>query len=114
GGQPIAGNFGDPLHIPIDKTIDVRLHSDNVIHSFWVPSLAGKTDVIPGRENHMWIKGTDLGEYSGQCAEFCGRNHFSMRFSVIVESQEDFDAWLGQLAAAQHSDTNPALAFHGE
>jgi cytochrome c oxidase subunit 2 len=112
GGPPIAGNFGDPLHIPVDKTIDIQLHSDNVIHSFWVPSLAGKTDVIPGRANHMWIKGTDIGVYSGQCAEFCGRDHFNMRFSVVVESQADFDAWLSQQAAAQQGGS-PALAFQG-
>ncbi len=114
GGAPIAGNFGDPLHIPIDKTIDIQLHSDNVIHSFWVPKLAGKTDVIPGRANHMWIKGTDIGEYSGQCAEFCGRDHFNMRFSVVVEAQSDYDAWLTAQASAQRSGSDPALAFHGE
>ena len=74
------------------------------------PKLAGKTDVIPGRQNHMWIKGTEIGTYSGQCAEFCGLAHAQMRFTVVVESEEDYQSWLKQQAAAQRGSGQPALA----
>ena len=85
------------MHIPIGRTIALKLNSVDVIHSFWVPKLAGKTDAIPGRSNHMWLKGDEMGTYEGQCAEFCGTGHANMRFRVVVESQEDFDAWLTSL-----------------
>jgi len=100
------------LHVPIGTAMNMRLHSNDVIHSFWVPKLAGKTDVIPGRENHMWLRATEIGEFSGQCAEFCGLGHAQMRFRVIVESQADFQAWLQQQAAIQ--DGHEAdLAYRG-
>jgi cytochrome c oxidase subunit 2 len=66
----------------------------NVLHSFWVPALAGKRDVVPGRENQMKLRADNDGVYLGQCAEYCGLSHANMRFRVISESQSDFDAWL--------------------
>ena len=102
------------LHIPIGRNIVFKLRSTDVNHSFWVPRLAGKTDVIPGRENHMWIKGTEIGTYSGQCAEFCGVGHGKMRFDVIVESEEDFQNWLKQQqTAARDGSGQPLLATTG-
>jgi len=82
------------LHIPVGATVQIQLESVDVIHSFWVPQLAGKTDVVPGQHNTMWITGDQVGEYLGQCAEFCGTQHALMRFKVFVDSQEDFDAWM--------------------
>jgi len=74
--------------------------------------------VIPGRQNHMWIEGTQIGTYSGECAEFCGMGHATMRFVVVVQSQNDFDAWLKQQAAAQSGGGTQtgagALSFRGE
>jgi len=102
-GEPIASPLNE-LHIPAQKEIGLQLHSTDVIHSFWVPKLAGKTDVIPNHPNHMWIKADHPGNYSGQCAEFCGFGHAEMRFRVIVESQADFDAW----AKSQGAVTTPA------
>jgi cytochrome c oxidase subunit 2 len=64
-----------------------------VIHSFWVPSLNGKTDLIPGRENTTTIQADRPGTYRGQCAEFCGVQHAHMAFLVVAEPQADFDAW---------------------
>ncbi len=93
-GQPITST--NDLHIPAGREVGILLHSSDVIHSFWVPKLAGKTDVIPGRENHMWVKADHPGEYSGQCAEFCGFGHAGMRLKVIVQSEQDFDAWAKQ------------------
>ena len=63
-------------------------------HSFWVPKLAGKTDLIPNRVNHMWIDPHETGVYVGQCAQYCGTQHAKMLLRVVVESREDFDKWL--------------------
>ncbi|HYM16195.1 MAG TPA: cytochrome c oxidase subunit II [Dehalococcoidia bacterium] len=112
GGTPIQAPPNE-LHIPVNRDIGFTLKSTDVIHSFWMPRLAGKTDVIPGRLNHMWINADQIGTFSGQCAEFCGLGHAQMRFKIVVQSQADFDAWLKQQAAAQHAGS-PALAFHGD
>lgn len=101
------------MHIPIGRTIALKLTAIDVNHSFWVPKLAGKTDAIPGRANHMWLKGDELGTYEGQCAEFCGTGHAQMRFRVVVESQEDFEAWLTSLVAARSAD-QPEFALQGD
>lgn len=82
------------LHIPVGRMVQVSLESVDVIHSFWVPELSGKTDVIPGQHNTMWLTGNQPGVYYGQCAEFCGTEHALMRFRVFVDTQEDFDAWV--------------------
>ncbi len=84
------------LHIPEDTIIDIELMSNDVIHSFWVPKLNGKTDNIPGRTNTMWIEADEPGTYQGQCAEFCGVGHALMKFQVEVHTQADFDAWVQQ------------------
>lgn len=112
GSAPVQAPINE-LHIPVHRNVAFQLRSNDVIHSFWMPKLAGKTDVIPGRVNHMWIKADEIGTYSGQCAEFCGVGHAQMRFKIIVESQEDFDAWLKQQASAQRGG-EPALAYDGE
>jgi len=72
----------DLLHIPAGVPVDVLITSEDVIHSFWVPRLAGKMDAIPGRTNRARIQADEAGEYDGLCAEFCGLNHAGMRFSV--------------------------------
>ena len=82
------------LHVPVGVTVQISLESKDVIHSFWVPQLSGKTDVIPGQHNTMWLEGDQVGEFLGQCAEFCGQEHALMRLKVMVDSQEDFDAWV--------------------
>lgn len=84
------------LYIPEDTIIDIELTSADVIHSFWVPKLNGKTDNVPGRTNTMWIEADNPGIYSGQCAEFCGVGHALMKFQVEVLTQADFDAWVQQ------------------
>lgn len=82
------------LHVPVGATVQIELHSIDVIHSFWVPQLSGKVDAVPGQTNHLWIKADQVGDYHGQCAEFCGLNHANMRIKVVVDSQSDFDAWV--------------------
>jgi cytochrome c oxidase subunit 2 len=82
------------LHVPQGGTIQLTLDSVDVIHSYWIPQMAGKTDVIPGQTNTAWFRADEIGEFYGQCAEFCGLNHANMRIKVVVQSQEDFDAWV--------------------
>ena len=81
------------LHVPVGKAIKINLTSKDVLHSFWVPKLAGKIDAFPGKTNDLWFKADDVGEYYGQCAEFCGESHVWMRFRVFADTQDDFEAW---------------------
>lgn len=82
------------LHIPTGKVVNVKLTSDNVIHSFWVPQLMGKTDTVPGHTNASWLYTETPGLYHGQCAEFCGEQHAHMLFRVLAQPQAEFDAWI--------------------
>ncbi len=113
GGQPIQAPIGE-LHIPVGKPIALKLRSTDVIHSFWVPKLAGKTAAIPGRLNYMWFKATETGTFEGQCAELCGIGHANMRMFVVAQTPEDFNTWLQGQAAAQKSAGQPELAFQGD
>ena len=76
------------------KAVHLTMESKDVIHSFWVPRLAGKMDVIPNRLNSMWFTADEAGIYYGQCAEFCGTSHANMRFRVIALPAEEFDQWV--------------------
>jgi cytochrome c oxidase subunit II len=84
------------IHIPVGRKVAVRLSSPDVIHSFWVPALHGKRDLIPGQAAIFWIQADRPGSYRGQCAEFCGWQHAHMSFWVHVEEPEAFQAWLDQ------------------
>lgn len=81
------------IHIPVGVPVLVRLHGGDVIHSFWVPKLSGKTDAIPGQTNLSWMQADAPGRYRGQCAEYCGFQHAFMGFEVVADSKEDFDQW---------------------
>ena len=99
------------LHLPVGVPVRITLNSNDVIHSFWVPSLAGKQDLIPGRENEITITPTTIGIYRGQCAEFCGAQHAHMALIVDVESYRDFIRWWNhQLTSAPQPTTPLALA----
>lgn len=91
------------IHIPVGVPVLVRLHGSDVIHSFWVPKLSGKTDVIPGLTNLSWLEADAPGRYRGQCSEFCGYQHAHMAFEVVAESKVDFDQWL----AMQRQEASP-------
>ena len=105
--------FANELHIPVGEPVNIRLDSVDVIHSFWVPKLAGKVDMIPNNDNSMWLQADEAGEFFGQCAEFCGVSHANMKFKLIAESREDFDAWLAGQAASAPQSTDP-LAVEGQ
>jgi cytochrome c oxidase subunit II len=81
------------IHIPVGRPVLFKLASTDVIHSFWVPNLHGKTDLIPGHENVTWVRADREGVYRGQCAEFCGHQHAHMAFTVVVEPYDKFKAW---------------------
>ena len=104
------------LHVPAGRQVDINLQSNDVIHSLWVPTLAGKTDLIPGRTNHMWLSADQPGEYSGQCAEFCGLGHANMRFKVVAQTDADFNAWVDSVKHPQqggNADAGKALFVNG-
>ena len=81
------------IHVPVGKAVKVNLTSNDVLHSFWIPKLAGKLDIIPGKTLSMWFQADEVGEYFGQCAEFCGQSHAWMKFRVLADTPEDFEAW---------------------
>ena len=82
------------LHLPVGVPAEIILKSNDVIHSFWVPNLAGKQDLIPGRKSDIKLIPQKIGTYRGQCAEFCGIQHAHMALDVTVESKADFDRWV--------------------
>jgi cytochrome c oxidase subunit 2 len=98
------------LRIPAGQPVMVRLRSNDVIHSFWVPNLAGKIDLVPGRINHIVLQADQTGLFRGQCAEFCGAQHARMAFHVIAEMPDAYAAWLaGQGEPARTPDDAVAL-----
>jgi cytochrome c oxidase subunit 2 len=90
------------IHLPVGRTAEIQLQSTDVIHSFWVPNLNGKQDLVPGRStNAIRVRPMRTGTFRGQCAEFCGAQHANMALLVRVESQDDFEKWRdAQLAPA--------------
>ena len=94
------------IHIPVGAPIRITLLSNDVIHSFWVPRLHGKRDLVPGRRAVTWLRADSVGVYRGQCAEFCGHQHAKMALTVVAESRRDFDAWFdAQLQSAREPAT---------
>ncbi len=81
------------VHIPVGKTLLLRIESIDVIHDFWVPELGRKIDAVPGHPNHIWFMASKPGVYLGACAEFCGDQHANMRIRVIAETEEEFNKW---------------------
>jgi cytochrome c oxidase subunit 2 len=99
------------IHVPVSDRADRRpvrliLESADVIHSFWVPQLNGKTDVVPNRRNHSWIEPYATGIFLGNCAEYCGTQHANMLLRVIVHEQADFDAWIANQQQEPVADAN--------
>jgi cytochrome c oxidase subunit II len=98
------------VHIPTGERVRIRLETEDVIHSFWVPALTGKMDLIPGETNETWIETDNPGTYWGQCAEYCGTQHARMRFVVVVHEPAEFGQWLAAQAepAVEVSDATAA------
>jgi cytochrome c oxidase subunit 2 len=101
GGPDQHFKTANEIHIPAGKPVDIELMSYDVIHSFWVPKLNGKVDLIPGQPNVVRIQANEPGDYRGQCAEFCGEQHAHMFFHVIAQRPVEYEAWVReQLAPA--------------
>lgn len=81
------------IHIPVGRPVRFQLAASDVIHSFWIPSLGGKTDLIPGQTNITWLQADKPGVYRGQCGEYCGEQHAHMALQVVADTPEDFDRW---------------------
>jgi cytochrome c oxidase subunit II len=95
--------LANEIRLPVGRPVEFLLESDNVIHSFWVPSLGGKMDLIPGRTNRLLLRPTRTGTFAGMCAEFCGRAHATMRLTVIVLPVDQFQRWVVAQAAVASS-----------
>lgn len=93
-GQDLDITTGNEIVIPVGRNTVFNMYSNNVIHSFWVPQLSGKLDLIPGHVNRLSITPTETGEYYGECAEFCGDQHAWMRFKITVVEEDEFYAWV--------------------
>jgi cytochrome c oxidase subunit II len=94
-GSP-SFNVANEIRLPVGEPVNFTLESTNVIHSFWIPSLGGKIDLIPGRVNRWMLRPTKTGTFRGVCAEFCGVGHAKMTFEAIVVSRAEFDQWVVQ------------------
>ncbi len=94
------------IHIPVGKKLLIRLESADVVHSFWVPQLARKLDMIPGHPNELWLEADHPGRYQGICSEFCGAQHAHMRFTMVAEPAPEFARWeRAQLRPAAAAET---------
>jgi cytochrome c oxidase subunit II len=91
------------IHIPSGRPIALKVTSRDVIHSFWVPNLQGKRDLIPGYTTAIWLQADRRGTFRGQCAEFCGLQHAHMAIDVVAESDEDFESWLSAMRQPSRS-----------
>jgi len=98
------------IHLPVDRPVDLRLTSDNVIHSFWVPELAGKQDAIPGQPNHLRFTPEATGTFIGRCAEYCGLQHAHMEIRVIVQTATDFGRWQARQEATRTEPVSDVAA----
>ena len=112
GASVVAAN---ELHIPVGRSVHLSLSAHDVIHSFWVPPLAGKVDMIPGRTTHLTLRTDEPGVFRGQCAEYCGAQHAFMALYVIAEPAERFEHWLVKESqpAAPAQNEGQELFFRG-
>jgi cytochrome c oxidase subunit 2 len=105
--------LANEIRLPVGEPVQFRLDSDNVIHSFWIPSLAGKMDMIPGRVTWLTVRPTATGTFRGACAEYCGASHALMAFYVEVMERDGFTRWLDAQAAPAAAPAS-AAAQRGE
>src|SRR5690606_27176719 len=109
GGAVVLAN---EIRLPVGGEVDFFLDSADVIHSFWIPPLGGKVDMIPGRQTRLRLSPARTGTFRGVCAEYCGASHAWMAFGVVVQERAEFDRWLAEQAAPARPPAN-ALARDG-
>jgi cytochrome c oxidase subunit II len=96
------------IHVPVGRPVGLVLRSTDVIHSLWIPALHGKRDLLPGRQNEIWIQADQAGFYRGQCAEYCGMQHAKMALSVVADTSDDFERWLSHMRSTAPAPTTPS------
>ena len=101
------------IHVPVGREVVLELRSEDVIHSVWIPRLAGKIDLVPGRVNRMTMRADEPGRYQGRCAEFCGLQHARMRLEVVAHEPEDFEDWASTAAEPKATPPADAPEFEG-
>jgi cytochrome c oxidase subunit 2 len=101
--------LANEVRMPVDRPVELVLSTTDVIHSLWVPSLAGKVDMIPGRTTRLRVQTSEQGAFRGQCAEYCGGQHALMAFVVVTQSANDFQAWLARQSRAASVPTDATL-----
>jgi cytochrome c oxidase subunit 2 len=106
-GEPVVS--ANELRLPVGEPVELVLSATDVIHSFWLPSIAGKRDMIPGQVNHLVLEVEEPGIYRGQCAEYCGGPHALMAFYAIAEAPDQFAAWLEREGAPAAAPNDPFL-----
>ena len=110
-GEPV--DLANEIRLPVGAPAEFQLEAWDVIHSFWIPALGGKVDMIPGRQTRLKLEPTRTGVFRGVCAEYCGASHALMSFSVVVQEKEEFDRWLVKQAEPAPPATEP-LAMRGQ
>lgn len=108
GGEAVV--LANEVRLPVGEPVEFLLESPDVIHSFWIPSLGGKVDMIPGRQNRLTLEPTRTGVFRGVCAEYCGASHALMGFSVVILETEEFARWLAHQAQPAQAPTGPLAA----
>jgi cytochrome c oxidase subunit 2 len=110
-GQSVT--TANELHVPVGRPVDLALESADVIHSFWVPAVGGKRDVVPSHVNHLWFTPSTRGTFPGQCAEMCGVSHANMRMKLVVETPAEFARWLARQQAPPREPDSTSQAGRG-
>jgi len=103
----LAGNV-TPFVVPVNTLIKLQFQGTDVIHSWWVPAISGKTDAVPGYDNFSWLKISQPGTWRGECAELCGAGHSTMQIIVQAMDQADYDQWVQTELAAKHASPSPS------
>lgn len=99
------------MHVPVGQPVRFILRSRDVIHSFWVPNLTGKRDLIPGYQSTIWFQADTAGTYRGQCAEFCGLQHAKMALTIIAQPRAQYQLWYATAASAQTQPADSTLLY---
>lgn len=104
------GLTASPLVIPTGKLVRLRMQSTDVIHSYWVSDLTGKTDTVPGYDNYTWFKVGQPGKWRGECAELCGTGHYTMQILVQAMTPEDYQAWVSDQMSKSKASPSPSAS----
>jgi cytochrome c oxidase subunit 2 len=109
-----SAQFGPELVLPVGRSVVFRLEADDVNHSFWVPEFLEKRDLIPGVDNSLEVMVKEPGRWTGRCAEYCGLNHWTMKFCVRAVPPDEFDAWVSRSQATRGPVLSPECTTDGE